>query len=144
MMDLETLEFKELPMSGFLGTQDDGIINFTGFTGADTEDGSIDVFVTNFRPSVDPFTGQVLPDQAAVGGNSTIEVFKKFSDADALQYVRTVADPAVVTPNRMAIAEGGGVYLTNDHGQHKLGWVSYFSGCATVKRNPECLKPLNI
>lgn len=124
MMDLQTLHFSELPMSGFSGTQDDGIININGFTGTDREDGCIDLFVTDFRPSVDPLTGLVLPDQAAVGANSTIEVFKKCSMESSIEHIRTIADRAVVTPNRVAIAEGDGVYLTNDHGQYNIGWVS--------------------
>ncbi|ROW09842.1 hypothetical protein VMCG_02163 [Cytospora schulzeri] len=127
MMDLETLDFSKLPMPGFPGTQGDGIINFNGFTGADREDGCVDLFITNFRPSIDTFTGLVLPDQAAVGGNSTIEVFKTCPKADSLEHVRTIADRAVVTPNRVAVTEGGGLYLTNDHGQHKIGWRNLVS-----------------
>jgi hypothetical protein len=131
MMDLQTLQFNELFMSGFSGTQDDGIININGFTGADSDNGCIDLFVTNFRPSVDPHTGLVLPYQAAVGANSTIELFKKCPGEDYIEHIRTISDPAVVSPNRVAMADGDGVYLTNDHGQHKTGWVSPVSRFST-------------
>lgn len=133
MMDLQTLQFSELSMSGFSGTQDDGI-NINGFTGADSDNGCITLFVTNFRPSVDPLTWMVLPDQAAVGANSTIELFKKCPMEDFIEHIRTISDPAVVSPNRVAMADGGGVYLTNDHGQHKTGWVSPVSKYSTVTR----------
>lgn len=126
-MDLETLNFRELPMSGFSGTRGDGVININGFTGVDKEDGCTDLVFTNFRPSADPVTGQVFTDQTAVGGNSTIELFRKCSSKEAFEHVRTIADPAIVTPNRVAVAEQGGIYLTNDHGQHKIGWVSFVS-----------------
>lgn len=121
-MDLETLEFKSTSMSDFPGTAGDGIINFTGFTAVDVEGGAVEFFITNFRPSLDS-GGEFVPVQAVVGGNATLEVFKLLPNTDILQHVRTIADPAVATPNRVAVAEGQGLYLTNDHGQYRTGWV---------------------
>lgn len=122
-MDPDTLDFKSTVMSGFSGTTGDGIINFAGFAGADLDDGTAEFFITNFRPSVDS-KGEVVPDQAAVGGNATIEVFRLLPNTDSLQHIRTVADPAIATPNRVTVAENKGFYITNDHGQHRTGWVS--------------------
>ena len=110
-------------MSGFSGTSGDGIINFAGLAGADLDDGAAELFITNFRPSADS-KGEIVPDQAAVGCNATIEVFRHLPKTDSLQHIRTVADPAIATPNRVAVAESRGFYLTNDHGQHRIGWVS--------------------
>lgn len=121
-MDLDTLDFKSTSMTGFSGTADDGIINFAGFAGVELDDGVSEFFITNFRPSVDS-NGEIVPAQAAVGGNATIEVFRLLPSTDSLQHIRTVADPAIVTPNRVAVAEGKGFYLTNDHGQNRIGWV---------------------
>lgn len=126
VMDPETLDFKELPISGYTGTDGDGIISVVGFTGIDKPDGSIELFLTNFRPSLDLSTGQVLPDQAAVGANATIEVFKTDSRAEGLEYVRTLADPMITTPNRIAAVPDRGLYITNDHGVRKTGLVSSF------------------
>lgn len=122
-MDPETLEFKSTTMAGFPGTAGDGLINFAGFTGVDLDDGAVEFFITNFRPSVDS-SGEIVPVQAAIGANSTIEVFRLLPNTNSLQHVRTVADPAITTPNRVAVAEGKGFYITNDHGQHRIGWVS--------------------
>lgn len=121
-MDPETLEFKSTSMTGFSGTAGDGLINFAGFAGKYLDDGAIELFITNYRPSIDS-SGEIIPVQAAVGGNATIEVFRLLPNTDSLQHIRTIADPAIATPNRVTLAEGGGFYLTNDHGQHKLGWV---------------------
>lgn len=119
-------------MTGFSGTAGDGIINFAGFGGIDVDDGAVDFFITNFRPSLDS-NGEILPVQAAVGANATIEVFRLSPNTDSLQHIRTVADPAIATPNRVAVAEGKGFYLTNDHGPHKTGWVGcgleFFLAC---------------
>lgn len=122
-MDPETLDFKVLPMYGFAGTENDGIINLTGFTGVDRSDGSIELFVTNFRPTTDPSTGKVLLDQAATGANATIEVFRTGSQANVLEWVATIADSAITSPNRPAAVDGRGIYVSNDHGHHKTGWV---------------------
>lgn len=126
VMNPDTLEFNELSMRDFTGTADDGIINLTGFAGVDKPDGSIELFFTNARPSVNPSTGQVSPDQAAVGANSTIEVFRTGPQAEklGLKWVRTIADPMITTPNRVAAAETG-IYLTNDHGASKIGLVRH-------------------
>lgn len=121
-MDLETLDFKSTSMTGFSGTAGDGIINFAGFAGVELDDGASELFITNFRPSLDS-NGEIVPAQAAVGGNATIEVFRLLPNTDTLQHIRTVADPAIATPNRVAAAEGRGFYLTNDHGQNRIGWV---------------------
>lgn len=58
-----------------------------GFTGLDKEDGSVELSVLNFRPSTNQTTGEVLPDQAAVGGNATIEIFKQRLETGDLQWV---------------------------------------------------------
>lgn len=124
VMNPDTLQFRELSMRGFTGTADDGIINLIGFTGVDKPDGSVELFVTNNRPSADLSTGQVLPDQAAVGANATIEVFRTGPQAEelGLEWVRTIADPRITSPNRVAAAEAG-IYVTNDHGTAKTGLV---------------------
>lgn len=117
-------------MSGFTGTAGDGVINVLGFTGSDLDDGMVELYVTNFRPSIDPSTGQVLPGQTSTGANATIEVFKVGRSTDEapgqrLDWVRTIADVAISMPNRVAVVPGGGIYVTNDHGSHKIGLVSH-------------------
>lgn len=126
-MDVDTLDIRLLPMDGFTGTADDGVINLTGFTGLDKEDESIELFITNFRPSIELSTGQVALDQARVGSNATIEVFKTGPKAESLEHVRTLVDPVIASPNRIAAVEGQGLYISNDHGQRKTGLVKAIS-----------------
>lgn len=121
-MDPDTLEFTSKVVTGFSGTAGDGLINFAGFAGRDLEDGTVELFITNYRPSIDD-SGEIIPFQAAIGGNATIEVFKLLRNTDTLEHIRTISDPSIATPNRVTVAEGGGFFLTNDHGQHRLGWV---------------------
>lgn len=121
-MDPDTLEFSSKSMTGFSGTAGDGLINFAGFAGRDLEDGAVELAITNYRPSIDD-SGAIVPFQAAVGGNATIELFKMLQNADSLEHIRTISDSAIATPNRVTMAKGGGFFLTNDHGQHRLGWV---------------------
>lgn len=131
-LNLDTLDFQPLRVSGFTGTAGDGLIHVLGFTGVDLDDRTVELYVTNFRPSVDPATGQALPDQTSTGANATIEVFKVGRSTDEapgprLDWVRTIADEAIRMPNRVAVVPGGGIYVTNDHGSHKIGLVSLLS-----------------
>lgn len=122
-LNLDTLDFQQIRMSGFTGTSGDGIMNVVGFIGSEVEDG-IELYVTNFRPSIDPLTGQAFPDQAATGANATIEVFRVGAEEGAIEWVRTIVDAAISTPNRVAAVPGHGIYVTNDHGSRKIGVVS--------------------
>lgn len=122
-LNLDTLDFQQIRMSGFTGTSGDGIMNVVGFIGSEVEDG-IELYVTNFRPSIDPLTGQAFPDQTATGANATIEVFRVGAEEGAIEWVRTIVDAAISTPNRVAAVSGRGIYVTNDHGSRKIGIVS--------------------
>lgn len=122
-MDLETLGVQELSTNGYFGAQGDTLIHLNGFTGIRTEDGSIELLLTNFRPSVHASTRQVLPDQAATGANATIERFRVLSQENKLEHLETFFDQAIATPNRVAAVAGSGFYITNDHGLRKTGLV---------------------
>ena len=117
----DTFNYRELQTPGFTGTLGDGLMHVVGMTGRELDDGSIELFVINYRPSVDAVSGD-FADQASVGANATIEIFKAEPAASAMKHVRTVADPLIATPNRVAAADGG-FYLTNDHGIYKTGLV---------------------
>jgi hypothetical protein len=120
----DSFEPRTLKTPGFSGTSGDGLVNLAGFTGIDNADGSIDLLVTNMRPSVDATTGKYL-DQYIHGGNTTIEHFTTGAGANELKHVRTFADGGIATPNRVAVMDDKTFYVTNDHGPHKVGWVSH-------------------
>lgn len=122
VLDLDSLEFQQVRLKGFSGTLGDSILNVVGFTGSESGDG-IELYVTNFRPSVDPSTGQIFPDQTATGANATIEVFRAGERVDTLDWVHTIADAEINTPNRVAAVSNHGIYVTNDHGSRKIGIV---------------------
>ncbi|KAJ3829430.1 hypothetical protein F5880DRAFT_430383 [Lentinula raphanica] len=68
------------------------------------------VYLVNHRAPPD---GQ---DARVVGADSVIEVFKTTVSGDRLFHVKTVKDPAIITPNDIAgDADGRGFFFTNDH-----------------------------
>lgn len=117
----ESFVFRELQAPSFTGTAGDRLMHVVGMTGTELPDGRIELLVINFRPSVDS-SGTFL-DQASVGANATIELFETGPAATSVKHIRTVADPLIATPNRVAAVKEG-FYLTNDHGKYKTGLVS--------------------
>jgi hypothetical protein len=103
-----------------------------GLTGIDSSDG-VELYLTNNRPPIDPSTGEFL-DPTVAGGNATIEVFTVAGKATALKHVQTYAHKHIITPNNVAPVPGGdgGFYITNDHGQHKVGLVSPHPQCLSL------------
>ncbi|KUJ14191.1 serum paraoxonase/arylesterase-like protein [Mollisia scopiformis] len=70
-------------------------------------------WMINHRPPVDA-EGNAL-DPKVVGANSTIEVFEHEKGSQNLEWIRTISDDAVSTPNNLVAAGDGGVLITNDH-----------------------------
>lgn len=133
-LDIDTLDpsrstvdrsaYRALSTPGFEGTAGDGGLHLVGITGVETGN-DIKLYLTNNRPSVDPRTGELM-DQYVVGANATIEVFRVGPNAASMEHVRTYAHKHIATPNNIAPVPGddGGIYITNDHGQNKVGFVS--------------------
>lgn len=134
VMDLETLSFRELSTAEYTGTDGDGLIHMNGFNGIHKKDGSIDLLLTNFRPSVHISTGHVLPDQAATGANATLEIFNISPKENRFKHVSTIVDGAIATPNRVAAVGGSGFYVTNDHGLRKTGLVRSYHALPNYAR----------
>ena len=119
------VKFRELKLQGFDGPAGDGLLDLLGFTGTALEDGRVRFLMVNLKPSVDPVTGTYAPDQAAVGANSTVEIFETTADGQSLEYIRTITSPHIATPNRVATFGEEGFYVINDHGKGKSGQVSF-------------------
>ncbi|KAM0334501.1 hypothetical protein ACHAQA_001530 [Verticillium albo-atrum] len=126
-LDLPTPDgtvIRSLKTPGYTGTVGDGLLNLAGFTGVESvEKGetTITLLLVDNHPPVDPLTGQAILDQGQVGANSTIEVFETGSHATELKHVRTYADGQISTPNRVAALSTDSFYISNDHGQDKVG-----------------------
>ncbi|EHY53738.1 hypothetical protein ABEF92_006292 [Exophiala dermatitidis] len=124
-----------LERPGFPGVHGDGRLHVVGITGTrrksaeanpDEDNSEIELWLINAQPSVDPVTGELL-DNAVVGGNSTIEVFRTKPGADTMEHAKTFAHPQIATPNNIAVTKDGGFFFTNDHGPHKTGWPHHLS-----------------
>ncbi|SPN98456.1 related to serum paraoxonase/arylesterase [Cephalotrichum gorgonifer] len=127
----KSFEYKVLQTPGYAGTLGDGLLDLTGLTGIDIEgEDRVELLVVNSRPSIDSATGLLFPDQAAVGGNSTVELFEvRGPRAEGMTHVHTFADASVTTPNNVALAGGNSreFYTTNDHGPYKVGLKSHLN-----------------
>ncbi|KAF5972308.1 serum paraoxonase arylesterase [Fusarium coicis] len=118
-------EFRVLKTPDFEGTAGDGLINLAGFSGVEQDNGDIDLFLINLRPSID--TDGKLLDQHVQGGNATIEHFVTGPRATEMKHVRTYANHGIATPNRVAAMNDESFYISNDHGPHKFGWRHHMS-----------------
>lgn len=116
--------YRVLKTPGFPGVNGDGRIYSVGITGvASSVESDAQLWLVNDRPSVDPITGEFL-DQEAVGANATIDVFATKPGAESMEHIKTYANQQIATPNNIAVTKDGGFFFTNDHGPHKVGWVS--------------------
>ena len=121
--------YKLLKPIDYSGVAGDERIHVIGITGTTYGPGSgILLYLVNARPSVDAETGEIL-DPHVAGANSTIDVFSIHKGADTMKHIKTFAGAQIATPNNVALARDGGFYFTNDHGPHKVGWVS----CSILK-----------
>ncbi|KAB5517362.1 hypothetical protein GE09DRAFT_979088 [Coniochaeta sp. 2T2.1] len=118
---VDASSYRVLSTPRFKGTAGDGHFHIIGISGLETDEG-IKLYFTNNRPSVDAVTGELL-DQTVVGANATIEVFATGPKATRMKHERTYAHRHIVTPNNVAPVPDTeeGIYITNDHGQHKTG-----------------------
>ncbi|CAG8909147.1 unnamed protein product [Penicillium egyptiacum] len=99
----------QLKVSGYIGDLDLLALD------ARRIDGRLRLWLTNHRPPVDPTTGEFL-DARAVGANSTIEIFDLDEASETLEYVKTIASDAIISPNNLAVDNDGlGFVITNDH-----------------------------
>ena len=69
-------------------------------------------FLNNHRPAVDE-KGEFL-DPKKVGDNATIEIFEHEKGSGELEFVRTIVDPVVKTPNSVVGDGKGGAWVSND------------------------------
>ncbi|TPX18487.1 uncharacterized protein E0L32_011600 [Thyridium curvatum] len=126
----DSFEFRALKTPGFTGTAGDGLLNVLGVTGVDDPNGDVELLLNNNRPSLDPATGAILPDQTHVGANSTLELFRVSGRSSEMKHLRTFADAHVTTPNSMAPAGAGpGIrrfYMSNSGGPYKTGLKALF------------------
>ena len=99
----------QLKIGGYLGDLD-----LHGFD-VRSIDGRLRFWLINHRPPADP-TSEKFLDAWAVGANSTVEIFDLNDAAEILEYVKTIASDAIISPNNLAVDKDGlGIVITNDH-----------------------------
>ena len=121
MLDLDhpgtdgKFNMKELPFSGYSGPAGATTIDTHGFSVDILDDNTLRFLMINHRPPTDE-TGSFLLSAKKYGANSTIDFFQveRGFGASKLEWKRTVADPAIYTPNNIASMGNGDFYISND------------------------------
>ncbi|KAF7959511.1 hypothetical protein EAE96_001127 [Botrytis aclada] len=106
---LHTLEIS----GGYQGVDNHNSIDVHGFDVEFLPDSRLRFWMVNHRPAIGE-SGNFL-DATKVGANSTVEVFDLVPGSKELEFVKTVANPLIKTPNNIAATGDGGFVFTNDH-----------------------------
>lgn len=132
---------------GYKGALGDKEIDLHGIDVEKIGGGRLRFWMINHRPSVDYTTGLEI-DATKHGANSTVEVFEHEIGSTQLEFVKTISDPSIYTPNDLALTGDGGFLLTNDH-TSKTGVVSNYSRqmnfflCCLILYLPPCTRCCN-
>lgn len=89
-------------------------LDLHGFDVEVLKDGRLRFYMINHRPPMDASTGKQLSAKK-YGANSTVEVFELQRGSTEWKYIKTIADNAIATPNKLAVTGDGGFLITNDH-----------------------------
>ncbi|KAF7877156.1 hypothetical protein EAF04_000841 [Stromatinia cepivora] len=98
---------------GYKGVDNHNSIDVHGFDIEFLPDSRLRFWMINHRPPVGE-SGNFL-DATKLGANSTVEVFDLVPGSRKLEFVKTVANPIIKTPNNIAATRDGGFVFTNDH-----------------------------
>lgn len=105
---------------GYEGATGDGTLDLVGFDVKIVGPSTLQFFLVNQRPPVD--AQKNLVDPSGTGANGTVEIFELKRGKNEMTHLRTIASPAVWSPNRVAAFEDGSFVVTNDHSA-KVGLV---------------------
>lgn len=94
----------------------DGTLDSLGFYVEVMSDSRLRFWMVNYRPTVDQ--NKRYLDAVKLGANATVEVFGLTRGSDLMIHVKTFADTAIATPNRVAATAygssgDGGFVVTN-------------------------------
>lgn len=107
---------------GYRGVDNYNSIDVHGFDIEHLPDSRLRFWMINHRPPIDE-SGNFL-DATTLGANSTVEVFDLAPGSTQLEFVKTVVNPIIETPNNIAATGDGGFVFTNDHSTKTPGLVS--------------------
>ena len=103
---------RQLRTIGYEGAVGDGTLDTLGFDVEVMSDSRLRFWMVNYRPPVGQ-TKRYL-DAVKLGANATVEVFELTQGSDLMVHVKTFADAAIATPNRVAATGDSGFVVTND------------------------------
>ena len=104
---------RDLKLSGYVDSLGGKAIDLHGFDVEILDENSLRFYLINHRP---PVNETLELDAAKFGANSTMEIFDvvRGKEATEMKWVRTIADEAIYTPNKVTATKDGGFLLTND------------------------------
>ncbi|CAD6446020.1 64a09973-e2d6-4bbb-8aa8-b92e3e829c5b [Sclerotinia trifoliorum] len=105
---------------GYKGVDHHNSIDVHGFDVEILPDSRRRFWMINHRPPVDE--SENFLDATKLGANSTVEVFDLVPGSKNLEFVKTVANPIINTPNNIAATGDGGFVFSNDH-PAKTGFI---------------------
>jgi hypothetical protein len=117
--DSKTGNIKRLRFEGFTSDRGYTAHGMDVVTSKDDPE-TLFVYLVNHRP---PPAGHDIKE---IGADSVIEIFRTTLGSDVLTHVKTVQDPAILTPNDIVgAADGQSFFVTNDHSS-KTGWKRWY------------------
>lgn len=99
---------------GYKGAFGGKELDLHGFDIEKIDDSRSRFWVINHRPPFNYTSGLAL-DAPTYGANSTVEVFEHRIGSSSLDFVKTISDPSIYTPNDLTVTGNGGFLITNDH-----------------------------
>jgi hypothetical protein len=110
LFGLQTIQTK-----GYVGATGgkDKLLDLIGFDVEVIYDSTLRFWLINQRPPVDKNKKYI--NALKIGINATVEVFEFKRGKKKMKHIRTVVDPAIFSPNGIAIMDGGAFVISNDH-----------------------------
>lgn len=102
---------RSIKPEGYVGATGDDTLDLLGFD-VEKTDAGLRFWLVNLRPPVD--ANGIYLDAKKVGANVTIDVFDMKRRSDKMVHVKTVWDPAIWSPNKVAALGDGSFVVTND------------------------------
>lgn len=104
---------RSIKPTSYDGATGDGTLDLVGFDVEVIDAATLRFWLINQRPPVD--VDRRYLDASKVGANATIDVFELKRGGNKMVHVKTVADPAIYSPNGIAAMGKGSFVTSNDH-----------------------------
>ena len=98
---------------GYEGATGDGTLDLVGFDVQIVDTNTLRFWLINQRPPVDANKNYL--NAPKIGANATIDVFELKRGETKMAHIKTVADPAIYSPNGIAVQGDGSFFTSNDH-----------------------------